>query len=258
MSTFLLNVNSVANGLGQRHDVECHYILSKKRQATKKPVPSGPSQNSPKSEPKLNGLTSATKLAVEAPSHGQLSPGLTPPSHDNNINDLNDTVQNGSHSLSSSISDNISCVQSLVDGFSEDSTWSVDIDPEGILLPTTNVGNPLDLGKFSWPTSLTDSECQFGFDIPYTMDLHDAPTAPNTVTVTSGDASPYPTQPNQPFESFEPSVELIRLLDLNNKVRLYLFQLGNIVPTICADIIRSPRQRASWVNRLFSISEASN
>jgi hypothetical protein len=72
------------------------------------------------------------------------------------------------------------------DEYSEDPTWNIEIDPEGIhsLIPTTDVRNMFDLSKFSWPPSMTDSSGLFDFDIPFTADQNDVAVNLNLKTAT--------------------------------------------------------------------------
>ncbi|TVY85215.1 Terrein cluster-specific transcription factor terR [Lachnellula suecica] len=146
-------------------------------------------------------VNSIPAYSTETQNTGQLSPPLTAAS-----------TENGR----SSITDSLNTVSTM--DYAEDSAWNVDIDPEGIhsLLPTTDIRNILDLSRFSWPTTATDNDYQFDFDIPFTTEPTEGSTGVNSVALTD-DGSSFLNQTTRPFEPTD-SGDMVRMLDLNDKV----------------------------------------
>lgn len=209
-----------ANEIDQRHNHECEYVLSKKRQSSKKSIGSAPSEKSPESRSQLDEVcNTATDVLVEMPDGAQLSPGLTLSSAgaaDTLANESHNSLQGGP-----SISDDQNTIQTLPDEFGEDATWSIEIDKDNIdnlAPPPTNIRSIQDPNAFSWPLFPTDTDWQFDFDIPLTAENTSASTVASSTALPELDLSPFYSRSTQGFDSTGSSGELIGSLSLNEKV----------------------------------------
>jgi hypothetical protein len=141
----------------------------------------------------------------------------------------NSSTNAGQHDLyrSASITSDQHSVRSPVDEPDDSATWSLETGPEGVhtLLPMTNTRNVFDFSAFSWPLSAADTDYQFDFDIPFTVEQADVSTG--STALAQGDTALLFNRSTRAFESPESSDEIIRSLNLNNKVykdslKLYL------------------------------------
>jgi len=109
--------------------------------------------------------------------------------------------------------------QSLMDEYSNNVSWNFDLDPEGILLPAGDIKNFLDFRKFSWPVLAANNDCNFDFDIPFTADGLDTANFENPVSTLKNNCPSYLNQLSQPIDLTKPPRDLVKILDLNDKVR---------------------------------------
>jgi len=210
---------SLTNALRKKNNQECEYTLAKKRQTSKKSVVLGPPMNAPASGTEANRMSiSITNSAAETLNNEQRSLELTPPSHEGSVNS-NNTIQHGSHAQPS-ISVNHSA-QSLMDDYFNDANCSLDLDPEGILLPAGEIKNVLDFSKFSWPVPDANDDCDFDFDIPFAADGLATANDENPDSTIENDYPSYLNQSSQPIDLTEPPRNLVKMLDLNDKVRSF-------------------------------------
>jgi hypothetical protein len=208
---------SLTDVLRKKNSQECEYTLAKKRQTSKKSAESGPPMNAPASGTEANRMSiSITDSATETLNNGQLSLELTPPSHESSVNS-NNTIHHGPHAQPS-ISVNHSA-QSLLDDYFNDANCNSDLDPEGILLPAGQIKNVLDFSKFSWPVPAANDDCNFDFDIPFMADGLATANDENPDSTIENDYPSYLNQLSQPIDLTEPPGKLVKMLDLNDKVR---------------------------------------
>lgn len=173
--------------------------------------------NAPSSGTEANSMSSsATNSAAETPNNGQLSLALTPSSHGSSVSS-NNKIQHGPHAQPS-VSDNQGG-QSLMDEYFNDSRCNLDLDLEGILLPTGDINNVLDFSKFSWPVPAANDDCNFDFNIPFTADGLATASDVNPVSTLDNDRPSYLTQLSHPIDLPESPGDLVKMLDLNDKVR---------------------------------------
>lgn len=152
--------------------------------------------------------------AAEVPKNGQPSPVLTIPSQGSPINS-NSTVQ--THAQPSA-SDSHGA-QNLMDEYSNDANWNFDLDLEGILLPPGDIKNVLDLQKFSWPVLSANDDCNFDFDIPFTTDGLESANVETPVSTLNNECTSYSRPLSHSLNSTEGAGDLVKLLDINGKVR---------------------------------------
>ena len=55
------------------------------------------------------------------------------------------------------------------------------------MLPTADIRNILDLNEFSWPLSAMDTDCQFDFDMPFTLEQTDISTGASSTSLVDSD-----------------------------------------------------------------------
>lgn len=201
----------------RRHNQECQYMLSKKRQPSKKSVGSVSSEKHPESRSQLDDtVNTAADVLIEAPFGAQTSPGMNFSS-----NGAANSLTNGSpNSLqgASSLSDDQNTVRTLP----ENASWSVETDEDGShnlppAPPPTDMSNVPDANAFFWPLFTTDNDWQFDFDIPFNTEHASAPTDASSTTLTDLDMSQFYNRPTQGFDSAGCSRELIEYLSVSEK-----------------------------------------
>ncbi|KAH8585600.1 hypothetical protein B0O99DRAFT_646535 [Bisporella sp. PMI_857] len=184
----------------RRHNNECQYILSKKRQASDKSP-----EKSPESRSKLDEIgKKTTSEPAEAPDDAHLSPGLTLSFANTNslTNDSLETLHG-----QSLIADDQTALRTLGDEY---------------------IGSMLGLSTFSWPFSRTDTDCQFDFDLPFTAENTDSSAGANSTALTDLDTNPSFHRLSRTTEPAESPGELIKFLNPNNKVRTSAFARRNV------------------------------
>jgi hypothetical protein len=158
---------------------------------------------------------------AEAPSRARLSPGPTISSSDGVVNSSTNASQNSLYRFTS-ISDDQHAVGTLDDEHGDIVTWSLAASPEGLhtSLHTTDIRNVIGLGEFPWPLSATDTDCQIDFGMPFTVRHADVSTVGSSTALGEGDTALLFNRSAAAYESSKPSEEMIRPLNLNNKVRM--------------------------------------
>jgi hypothetical protein len=179
--------------------------------------PEKDSEDRPQPDETGNSIES---FRAEAPSRGGLSPGPTLSSSEGVVNSSTNASQNSLYRFVS-ISDDQHAVRTLDDEHDENATWSLETGPEGLhtSLHTTDIRNIFELGEFSWPLSATDTDCQIDFGIPFTVEHADVSTSVSSTALIEGDTVLLFNRSARTYESPKPSEELVRPLNLNNKVR---------------------------------------
>ncbi|KAH8593161.1 hypothetical protein B0O99DRAFT_628237 [Bisporella sp. PMI_857] len=174
----------------RRHNNECQYILSKKRQALDKSP-----EKSPESRSKLDEISkTTTSEPAEAPDDAHLSPGSTLSFANTNslTNDSLETLYR-----QSLIADDQTALRTLGDEYT---------------------GNMLGLNTFSWPFSRTDADSQFDFDLSFTAENADSFAGANSTALTDLNTNPSFNRLSRTTEPAEPFGEVIRFLNPNDKV----------------------------------------
>lgn len=126
-------------------------------------------------------------------------------------------------------------VQGLIDEFTSDASWNFDLDPEGILLPTGDIENVLDFGRFSWPVSAPNDDCNFEIDVPFTADGVGTANDENTVSTIENSCPSHLNLFSQTTILNEPSRD-DKMLDLNDKVRVFTWGKMIILADFCTDM----------------------
>ncbi|KAH8799105.1 hypothetical protein F5884DRAFT_905564 [Xylogone sp. PMI_703] len=169
-----------------RHNQECRYIVRKRRQSSKKSMDSAlvtPEKSPEGSENTISSFFDDTL------SSSQMSPIMTLPPSGN---------------------------------ASDNSTWRVEMETDGIsnLLQTTDLRNVIDFNVLSWSLLTSDSEGQFDFDMSYTTNQADGL---NPAFLNLDDKNLCFSKLNRSYESPEPSADMIRMLNLNDKANMRSF-----------------------------------
>ncbi|KAL9619049.1 MAG: hypothetical protein Q9160_006304 [Pyrenula sp. 1 TL-2023] len=214
------NVDSPANVTDKRHNQQCQYLPSKKRQSSKKSGESTPSEKSLDGRTQLDEICNATNDALaSAPNSTQISPisALLPTSVASSIFD----ESNNSIPGRSSIPGDQTTVQAL-SNFAEDATWGVGIDGadmSNLLPPPLTPPMPIDdPNTFPWPLSTTGTDWQFDLNIPSTTEHNNASTVASSATPNELNASPFYSRPAQGFDSTGSSGDLIGYLSLSENL----------------------------------------
>ena len=187
--------------------------------------------NAPKSRTMLIEFGSNIPTSTaEVPNNGQPSPVLTIPSQGSPINS-NDTVQ--THAQPSTSDSHSS--QSLWNEFSHDVNWNFDLDLEGILLPPGDIKNVLDLQKFSWPVLGANDDCNFDFDVPFTADVLGTANVETPVSTLNNECTSYSKSLSNSLNSAEEPEDLVKLLNINGKVRSFSWDEVGPAGDSCTD-----------------------
>ncbi|KIN07015.1 hypothetical protein OIDMADRAFT_70428, partial [Oidiodendron maius Zn] len=201
-----------------RHNQECQYIFSKKRQPAAAGSGSTSSENGSDSRPQINETSNGiANLLAEAQTRAPLSPGLTMSPCGTSANNLTNGSQNDLH-RSSSTSDDQDSTRTPADEHDDSATWSLEIGAEGVhaMLPTADIRNILDLNAFSWPLSSIDTDCQFDFDMPFTLEQTDISTGASSTSLVDSDTAFIFNRSTRAYESPGSSEEMMRPLTLNS------------------------------------------
>ncbi|MCJ1321198.1 hypothetical protein MMC15_006542 [Xylographa vitiligo] len=210
----------MADGSDQRHNQECQYLLSKKRQSSKKSVGSVSSDKSAECRSPLDDTSNtAADVHVEATNGVQVSPGPT----FSPIRIANPLVNGLCNSLPGrpSLSDHRNTVRTVP----EDAAWSIATDRNGALdlppvPPPTDIRIVPDSDAFSWPLFTTDADWEFDFDIPFTAEQTSASTDASSTVLNELEVSQLYNRPTQGFDSAGCSGQLIEYLSLSEKVSI--------------------------------------
>ena len=127
--------------------------------------------------------------------------------------------QNDLH-RSASTSDDQDSARTPADEHDDSATWSLEIGPEGVhtMLPTADIRNVLDLNAFPWPLSAIDTDCQFDFDMPFTLEQTDISAGASSTSLVDSDTAFLFNRSTRAYESPDSSEEMMRPLTLNSKV----------------------------------------